>query len=118
MGNRGVKMNGVDIITFTRYRQGIKQLDEKSLKLFNEIVDSLDVVEKDEGCQFWVEADRGSYEDYIKERGEYGLYDTREEFEEDYPTDKVWIPIMVVKNGEITYKEAGLMQKAELEALL
>ena len=26
--------------------------------------------------------------------------------------------IMVVKNGEITYKEPGLMQKAELEALL
>ena len=26
--------------------------------------------------------------------------------------------IMVVKNGEITFKEAGLMQKAQLEALL
>ena len=26
--------------------------------------------------------------------------------------------IMVVKNGEITYKEPGLMQKAQLEALL
>ena len=26
--------------------------------------------------------------------------------------------IMVVKNGEITYKQAGLMQKAQLEALL
>ncbi|MBQ0018214.1 MAG: thioredoxin [Clostridiales bacterium] len=26
--------------------------------------------------------------------------------------------IMVVKDGEITYKEAGLLQKAELEALL
>jgi len=26
--------------------------------------------------------------------------------------------IMVVKNGEITFKQAGLMQKSELEALL
>lgn len=26
--------------------------------------------------------------------------------------------IMVVRNGEITFKEAGLMQKAQLEALL
>ncbi len=26
--------------------------------------------------------------------------------------------IMIVKNGEITFKEAGLMQKAQLEALL
>ena len=26
--------------------------------------------------------------------------------------------IMVVKNGQITFKEAGLMQKAQLEALL
>lgn len=26
--------------------------------------------------------------------------------------------IMVVKNGEITFKQAGLMQKAQLEALL
>ena len=26
--------------------------------------------------------------------------------------------IMVVKNGEITYKQPGLMQKAQLEALL
>ena len=26
--------------------------------------------------------------------------------------------IMVVKNGEITFKEAGLMQKAQIEALL
>ena len=26
--------------------------------------------------------------------------------------------IMVVKNGEITFKEAGLMQKSQLEALL
>ena len=26
--------------------------------------------------------------------------------------------IMVVKNGEITFKEPGLMQKAQLEALL
>ena len=26
--------------------------------------------------------------------------------------------IMVVKNGEVTFKEAGLMQKAQLEALL
>ena len=26
--------------------------------------------------------------------------------------------IMVIKNGEITFKEAGLMQKAQLEALL
>ena len=26
--------------------------------------------------------------------------------------------IMIIKNGEITFKEAGLMQKAQLEALL
>lgn len=97
-------MNGLQMMRRVYMSETVKRLDDKSIKLFDEIFDLLYQIDgnDDDGRSVWLTVARGSFEEYMKDNPDEEYIKDEKMFNEEYP-EVFWIPVYAIRNERVRF---------------
>lgn len=97
-------MNGLQMMRRVYMSETVKRLDDKSIKLLDEIFDLLYQIEgnDDDGRSVWLTVARGSFEEYMKDNPDEEYIKDEKMFNEEYP-EVFWIPVYAIRNERVRF---------------